>query len=184
MEKGGRLRFLFTICCLDFTAGEEKLLSLFESMPELTSVGKIQKFQLKPLAAEHVQQLVANLFEGKQLPQKSGAALLDNSAGNPLFIVEALSDLLLEGKISAKNGEWDLSSVKPKNIPKNLQNMIQERLKYMDKEAIHVVKMASILGERINPQQLAEISKLKLQQVLNTLNKAKRNLLIEDCLNP
>ncbi len=184
VEKGGRLRFLSTIRCSDLTAGEEKLLSLFESMPELTSVGKIQKFQLKPLAAEHVQQLVANLFEGKQLPQKSGAALLDNSAGNPLFIVEALSDLLLEGKISAKNGEWDLSSVKPKNIPKNLQNMIQERLKYMDKEAIHVFKMASILGERINPQQLAEISKLKLQQVLNTLNKAKRNLLIEDCLNP
>jgi hypothetical protein len=62
--------------------------------------------------------------------------------------------------------------------------MIKKRLIHMDKEATHVLKMASILGERINPQQLAEISKLKLQQVLNALSNAKRNLLIEECLNP
>lgn len=183
-EKGGSLRFISTIRSSDLTNAEEKLLFLLESMPELTSGGKVQKFQLEPLASEHIQQLAANLFSGKQLPPESTAALLDNSAGNPLFIVEVLSGLLLRGKISAENGEWDLSSVKPKDIPKILQNMIKERMMHMDKEATHVLKMAAILGERIQPQQLAEMSKLKLQQVLNALSKAKRNLLIEECLNP
>ena len=180
----GNLHFLSTIRSADLTTGEEKLLSLLESMPELTSGGEVQKFQLEPLKAEYVQQLVANLFDGKQLPPGPAAALLNNSAGNPLFIVEALSGLLLEGKISLKKGEWDLSTVNPEDIPKILQNMIKKRLKHMDKEATHVLKMASILGERINPQQLAEISKLKHQQVLNALSKAKRNLLIEECINP
>lgn len=183
-DKGGRLRFVSTIRSSDLTAGEEKLLSLLESMPELTSGGEVQKFQLQPLAAEHVRQLVSNLFNGKELPPESAQALLTNSTGNPLFIVEALSELLLEGKISAKKGEWDLSSVKPEEIPKTLQNMIKNRMMHMDKEATHVLKMASILGEKINPQQLAEISKLKLQQVLNALSNAKRNLLIEECPNP
>jgi len=183
-DKVGRLRFVSTIRSSDLTAGEEKLLSLLESMPELTSGGEVQKFQLQPLAAEHVHQLVSNLFDGKQLPPESAAALLANSEGNPLFIVEALSGLLLEGKISAKKGEWDLSSVKPEEMPKTLKNMIKNRMMHMDKEATHVLKMASILGEKINPQQLAEISKLKLQQVLNALSNAKRNLLIEECLNP
>jgi diguanylate cyclase (GGDEF)-like protein len=183
-EGGGRLHFVSTIRSSDLTTGEEKLLTLLESMPELTSGGNVQKFQLEPLAAEHVQQLVANLFDGKQLPPETAAALLDNSEGNPLFIVEALSGLLLEGKIAAKTGEWNLSSVEPNDIPKILQNMIKGRLMHMDKEATHVLKMASILGERIHPQQLAEISKLKLQQVLNALSNAKRNLLIEECINP
>jgi len=183
-DEGGSLHFVSTIRSSNLTTGEEKLLSLLEAMPELTSGGQVQKFQLEPLEAEHVQQLVANLFDGKQLPPESAAALLDNSAGNPLFIVEAISGLLLKGKISAQKGEWDLSSVKPKDIPRILQNMIKDRMMHMDKEATHVLKMASILGERINPQQLAEISKLKSQQVLNALSNAKRNLLIEECLNP
>jgi energy-coupling factor transporter ATP-binding protein EcfA2 len=183
-DKGGSLHFVSTIRSSDLTAGEEKLLSLFESMPELTSGGKVQKFQLEPLASEHIQQLAASLFDGKQLPPQSASSLADNSAGNPLFIVEALSGLLLAGKISVKNGEWDLSSVGPKDIPKSLLNIIKDRMMHMDKEAIHVLKMAAILGERINPQQLAEMSKLKLQQVLNALSNAKRSLLIEECLNP
>lgn len=183
-DKGGSLRFVSTIRSSDITAGEEKLLSLFESMPELTSGGKVQKFQLEPLSSEHIQQLAAGLFDGKQLPPQAASSLTDNSAGNPLFIVEALSGLLLAGKISVKNGEWDLSSVKPNDIPKNLLDIVKDRMMHMDKEATHVLKMAAILGERINPQQLAEMSKLKLQQVLNALSNAKRSLLIEECLNP
>lgn len=183
-EKGGSLRFISAIRSSDLTTAEEKLLSLLESMPELTSGGKVQKFQLEPLATEHIQQLTASLFGGTQLPPESAATLLDNSAGNPFFIMEALSGLLLRGKIVAKDGEWDLTSVKPNDVPKILQNMIKERMMHMDKEAIHVLKMAAILGERIEPQQLAKMSKLKLQQVLNALGNAKRNLLIEECLNP
>jgi hypothetical protein len=153
-------------------------------MPELTSGGEVQKYHLEPLASEHIQQLAAHIFSDKQLPTESVEVLVDHSGGNPLFIVEALSGLLLRGIIAAKNGEWDLSSVKPKDIPKILKDMIKERMTHMDKEAIHVLKMAAILGERIQPQQLAEMSKLKLQQVLNALSKAKRSLLIEECLNP
>jgi diguanylate cyclase (GGDEF)-like protein len=184
VEGGGCLHFVSTIHSADLTTGEEKLLSLLESMPELSSGGKVKNFQLDPLNVDHIHQLTKKLFDGNSMPEASAVALLDNSAGNPLFIVEALSGLLLDGRISAQKGTWDLSSIKPKDIPKILENMIKKRLMNMDKEAIHVLKMASILGERINPQQLAEISKLKLQQVLNALSNAKRNLLIEECLNP
>ncbi len=184
LEGGGHLRFVSTVRSSDLTTGEEKILSLLESMPELASGGNVQNFQLEPLKAEHIQRLTTNLFDGNKLPPASAAALLDNSAGNPLFIVEALSGLLLEGIISAKEGDWDLSSIEPGDIPKVLETMIKNRLIHMDKEAIHVLKMASILGERINPQELAEISKLKFQQVLNALSNAKRNLLIEECINP
>jgi hypothetical protein len=166
------------------TSGEEKLLSLLDAMPELTSGGNVQKLELTPLKAEDIQGLVANLFNNKTLPPEVVSALLNSSGGNPLFIVESLSLLLLEGKVSVKNDEWDLSSANPKDIPRILSNMIKKRLRRMDEEAIHVLKMASILGERINPLQLAEISKLKFQQVLNALSNAQRALLIEECMNP
>ncbi len=181
-NRGGKaLHFVSSIRCSDLTSGEDKLLSLLESMPELTSGGEVQKFQLDSLKPEQIQQLVARLFNGKTLPEDAADTLLHNSEGNPLFIVEALSILLLKNKIITKNKEWNLSSVRPEDIPDKLINVLKERLKWMDKEVINVLRMASILGEKINPQQLAEISKLKVQQVLNALNNAQRALFVEEC---
>lgn len=182
-ENGSRLFFVSSITSPDLTAGEEKLLLLLDSMPEVAAKGALRRFQLEPLLLEQVQQLVAKLFDGKALSNESAEVLLRNSAGNPLFIVETLSFLLQEGKIEPMGDEWNLSLVKAEDIPISLSDLIKERLMRMDKEAVDVLKLASILGEKINPHQLAEMSKLKLQQVLNILDNARRLLLIEETPN-
>jgi hypothetical protein len=127
---------------------------------------------------------VTKLFDGKKLPEESAEILVQNSTGNPLFILESLSFLLQNGTISTKNGKWNLSDIKPEDIPTDLKEMIKERLLWMSKEAITVLKLASILGEKINPHLIAGISKLKYQQVMNALSDAQRNLVIDETPNP
>lgn len=183
-KEGGNLFFLSSINSPDLLSGEEKLLVLFDSMPEVAANSEIKKFQLEPLLLEHVQQLATKLFDGKSLPSEAEKSLLQNSAGNPLFIIEALSFLLQAGKIEPVGDEWDLSLVNPEDIPANLSDMIKDRLLRMDEDAINVLKLASILGEKINPAQLAEMSKLKVQQVVDILVNARRALLIEETPNP
>jgi len=183
-EEGTNLHFVSSMFSPVLTTSEEKLLLLSESMPEMSASGKITKFPLDALQASHIQQLVAKLFDGKTLTERSAEILLKNSAGNPLFILETLSFLLQNGKIITKNGKWDLSAVKPEDIPVGLKEMIKERLMWMSKEAVTVLKLASILGEKINPHLLAGISKLKHQQVLSALSDAQRNLVIEETPNP
>ncbi len=183
-EEGGNLYFVSSMFSPILTTSEEKLLLLSESMPELSASGKITQFPLEALSANHIQQLVAKLFDGIKLPKESLETLLTNSGGNPLFILEVLSFLLQNGKIIAKNDKWNLSAVKSGDIPQGIKGMIRERLMWMSKEAVKVLKLASILGERINPHLLAEISKLKHQQVLNALSDAQRALIIEETPNP
>ncbi|MBN1224622.1 MAG: hypothetical protein JXB23_15340, partial [Candidatus Aminicenantes bacterium] len=180
----GSLHFVSSISTPELTATEEKLLRLSDAIPELTVDGKIKIFHLEPLKPGHIQQLVDKLFDGASLPNKTAAALAQNSRGNPLFIVEALSTLLQERKISVKNDTWDVSNVKPKDIPTSLNSMIENRLSLLDKEAVTVLKLASVLGEKINPKLIAEISKLKLQQVMNAISDAQRSLFIEESPNP
>ena len=153
-------------------------------MPEAATNSDIQKFQLEPLSLESVHELVARQFDGKTLPAESEAALLHNSDGNPQFILEVLSFLLIEGKIEAVGNEWDLSLVKPEDIPESLSEMIKERLMRMSEEAVNVLKLASLLGDKINAHQLAELSELKPQQVLDILSNAQRQLFIEETPNP
>ncbi len=182
--EGGKLHFLSSIRSQDLTMSEEKLLSLMEAMPELTTGNKVQKLELKPLQSEHIHQLTAKLFEGKTLPESSAKALLAKSSGSPLFIVEALSTLLLRGRIHAKDDEWDLSDVKPRDIPSGLNDMFKERLTNMSVESLNILKMAAVLGEKINAQQLARMSKLRVHQILNAISNAQRALIIEEGPNP
>jgi len=182
--EGGKLHFLSSIRSQDLTVSEEKLLSLMEAMPELTLSNAVQRLELKPLQSEHIHQLTAKLFEGKTLPESSAKALLAKSSGSPLFIVEALSTLLLKGGIHAKDGEWNLSDVKPRDIPSGLNDMFKERLTNMGVESLNILKMAAVLGEKINAQQLARMSKLRVHQILNAISNAQRALIIEEGPNP
>jgi diguanylate cyclase (GGDEF)-like protein len=179
-----KLFFVSSINSPDLITGEDKLLFLLHSMPEAATNSDIQKFQLGPLLLKDVHELVAKQFDGKTLSAESEVALLHNSDGNPLFILEALSFLLIKGKIEAVGNEWDLSLVKPEDIPSSLSKMIKERLMRMSEEAINVLKMASLLGDKINTHQLAEISELKPQQVMDILHNAQRQLFIEETPNP
>jgi HEAT repeat protein len=95
-----------------------------------------------------------------------------------------LSHLLQEGKIEPIGQEWSLAAAIPEDMPTHLSDLMKDRLKKMDKDAINVLMLGSILGEKINPYQLAEMSNLKVQQVLNILVNARRLLFIEETANP
>jgi len=178
-----KLFLLSSINSPDLITGEDKLLFLLHSMPEVAANSNIRKFQLEPLRLKHVHELVAKQFDGKTLSAESEVALLHQSDGNPLFILEALSFLLIKGKIEAVGNEWDLSLVKPEDIPSSLSEMIKERLMRMSEEAVNVLKLASLLGDKINAHQLAELSELKLEQVTDILHNAQRQLFIEETPN-
>jgi diguanylate cyclase (GGDEF)-like protein len=182
--EGSKLIFLSSINSPDLITGEDKLLFLLHSMPEVAANSDIKKFQLEPLRLKHVHELVAKQFDGKTLSAESEVALLHNSDGNPLFILEALSFLLIKGKIEVVGNEWDLSLVKPEEIPSSLSEMIKERLMQMSEESVNVLKMASLLGDKINTHQLAEISELKPQQVTDILHNAQKQLFIEETPDP
>ena len=183
-EEGKKLFFAASVNSPDLLAGEEKLLSLFDSMPETARGCEVRRFHLEPLRLEHIRQLTEKLFDGKTLPAEAEQTLLDRSGGNALFVMEALSFLILKGKIEVVGDEWDLSLVKPGDIPSNISDMLKERLLSMDKEALNVLKLASILGEKIHTRQLAEMSKLNVPQVLDILINARRALIIEESPNP
>ena len=183
-EEANKLFFVSTINSPDAIAAEEKVFILLDSMPEVTARGELKRFNLEPLRTEDIQKLVAKLFDGKTLPDELLKTLMQNSAGNPLFVVETISSLLQKGKIEPKGQEWSLDSATPEDIPTHLGELMKERLMRMDKESVNVLMLGSILGEKINPNQLAEMSNLNVQQVLNILVNARRLLFIEETANP
>ncbi len=184
-QKGpNNLFFVSSLNSTDLATGEEKLLSLLNSMPEIASQCEIKRFLLEPLGIKDIEGLEKKLFDGKTFHPETVEALLRNSDGKPLFIIETISFLLQEGKIKTDGVEWDLSSVQPEDVPLNLADLVKKRLERMDKESQHVIKLASILGEKINIRMLAEMAGLKPQEVHNIIANARRLLFVEETPNP
>ncbi len=183
-KEKGKIFFLASVNSTNLSNGEENMLSFLSSMKEISTSATIKRFDLKPLRLEEMRQFVEKVFDGKKLPDAVEEALLKNSGGNPLFMVETISFLLQQGKIETRGDSWDLSKITIDDIPPRLDDLIKQRLMNMDEETVNVLKLASVLGEKINPKQLAEMAGLNVHQVLDILGNARRALLIEETPNP
>ena len=183
-KESNKIHLVATINAQDYATGDEKILTLLGSMKEISVSAKLKKYELKPLGLEDIKQFTARVFNGENFSSDVENRLLHNSGGNPLFIVETVSFLLKNGKIQTAGDEWNLSDVAPNDIPLHLEYLLTERLMQMDTETINLLKLASVLGEKINTKQLTEMSGLKFHQVMDILGNAKRALLIDETPNP
>jgi len=183
-KEGNKIHLLASIKARDLVEVDERILDILSSMKAIPKLCSIEKIQLHTLSLENINELVSLVFDWESFKPEVVTELLNRSGGNPLFIIETISFLLQSGKIQAIGDKWDLSSVTPKDIPNTLDELLHQRLMRLDEEEVNVLKLASVMGERINPHQLAEMSGLKFQQIMDILGDARRALLIEDTPNP
>jgi len=131
--------------------------------------------ELRPLPTEATQALVQALANAP-LPEAVADLISLRAGGNPLFVSEALRDLVERGALRRKNGGWELA-VDPGSleVPALVQGILQARLDRLRPEARDVVAVAAVIGRRFGmpllervadpatlPQALSELQRLEL----------------------
>src|SRR5581483_11716116 len=97
---------------------------------------------LSPLDAAASEALLTELLGGRELPPGSRAkALLENAAGNPLFLEETVSMLADAGIL---DGAGDLDELA---VPTSLQSMIGARLDALAAGDKRIAQHASVIGQ-------------------------------------
>src|SRR5215831_2628324 len=111
-----------------------------------------------------------------ELPERVADLLVDRAGGNPLFLEEALRDLVERGALRRENGRYELAvGVDELQVPVLVQEALQARLDRLSPETKEVVAVASVIGrsfdlpllEQVSPAQqlrpsLAELQRLEL----------------------
>src|SRR5262249_17876229 len=113
-----------------------------------------------------------------ELPERVADLLVDRAGGNPLFLEEALRDLVERGALRRENGRYELAvGVDELQVPVLVQEALQARLDRLSPETkeVVVVAVASVIGrsfdlpllEQVSPAQqlrpsLAELQRLEL----------------------
>ena len=131
---------------------------LLESHPSLATNRKATVLHLPELDARDISELLGGLVAG--LPDDIRAALVERSAGVPLFAVETVRSLIDRDLIVPRGGQYvladpaalDLGSI---GAPASLQALIAARLDTLSVVQRRVVDQASVLGSSFKRDAIA-----------------------------
>jgi oligopeptide transport system substrate-binding protein len=119
---------------------------------------------------------LAQALADAPLPEAVADLVAGRAGGNPLFVAEALRDLVERGALRRSNDAWELA-VDPGSleVPALVQGILQARLDRLDPAAREVVAVAAVIGRRFGmplleivldpqtlPAALTELQRLEL----------------------
>ena len=93
----------------------------------------------------------------------------DESQGNPLFIIESLKLLFENDSLVREGDEWRLN-VDRLSIPIKIKDIILRRLSTLKLNQRRILDVASVIGDKFDPQLLGSVLEVDSLSVLETLN--------------
>lgn len=102
---------------------------------------------LEPLDEASSRELVANLLEIEDLPEKVRTLILKKAEGNPFFVEEVIRSLLDARLVIRDDSHWRATrEIETIAVPDTLAGVITARLDRLDEESKYTAQTASVIG--------------------------------------
>jgi len=120
--------------------------------------GSLMEISLSPLTDDHSREMISNLLEIKEIPEKVRNSILRKAEGNPFFVEEVIRMLIDRGAIIRENDGWvvcdEFSEIE---IPDNLQGLLLARIDRLPDDVKNVLRVASVIGRKFPVQVLQQV---------------------------
>jgi DNA-binding CsgD family transcriptional regulator/Flp pilus assembly protein TadD len=131
-----------------------------------------QEHALARLTRDEVDVMLRAIFA---LPRSARLELLDPiytlTEGNPFFVEEVLSSLIAAGDIFYANGRWDRKPLGELQIPRSVQDAVQQRTDRLSETARQILTLAAVAGRRFDFALLQELTHHGEQQLLRLIKE-------------
>lgn len=120
-----------------------------------------QVIELAPLTPEESSQLLDNLLESNNLPEKIRRLIISKAEGNPFYVEEVIRSLIDSGAVTrSENGRgWvTTAGIDDITIPDTLQGVIMARIDRLDSETKRTLQVASVIGRTFPYKVLARVT--------------------------
>ena len=160
---------------------EGRLHPLTETLNLMGREGLFKEIQLVNLDQEGVRGIAESMVGGRVDP-KLVERLMKESRGNPLFVVEFLRMLSEHGKLIREKDQWRLS-VEKLGMPSKVKEVIMRRIGALKPNQIRVLDVASVIGDKFDPDLIAGVlskDRLEILEVLNGILKSTSLVRVEE----
>lgn len=148
------------------------------SQTALPSTGVLQ-ISLSRLGMDEVEALVAELFEGRDVPEEVLKQIVKRSEGVPLFVEEFTQMLLESGVLVAEDDHYALARpLRDADVPSSLRDLLASRLDRVG-QAKETAQLAATIGREFGLALLVAAGTRSAEQVEPDLEKLQTAGLIQ-----
>ena len=135
---------------------------------------------LQPLDEDNSRQLVANLLEIEDLPEKVRALILSKAEGNPFYVEEVIRSLLDAKLVIREDSHWRATrEIEKIAVPDTLAGVITARLDRLDDESKYVAQTAAVIGREFEYDVLENVYEVP-QAVNGAVSNLQRRELVRE----
>ena len=156
---------------------------LASMLSEFRSTGEVTRIGIEGLGLADVRELLVRAG-GHEL-DRAGLEFADRvqreTSGNPFFLSEVLRDLIENGTLVERGGQWtsDLQ-VHEAGIPEGVREVVGQRVHRLGDSVERVLRIAAVIGDEFEVDVLAEVLGTGVDEVFDALDAAvAANLVID-----
>lgn len=137
---------------------------LRQSLQSLKFQQHFDLVKLEPLDTKATKDLLSSLMNSTEGPDIFSNWLHQNTAGNPMFMLETLKSLFESGDLHTNEEGWhsnidnvtkDYSEL---SVPQAVIEIIERRIHQLSEEAQRSLQLAAVMGEGFTPHHLSEMA--------------------------
>lgn len=129
------------------------------SVSRMVEEGSLAVLRLERLSDDGVRSLLDAAFAPNSFPPDFVSRLARHCDGNPLFVIETVRQMVVEGFVAVRGGAFSL--VKEEYvIPATVEEIVRRRVDSMDPEAIALAEYASCIGREFALEMVASVPSL------------------------
>lgn len=130
-----------------------------ETVEDLRGTDRVESLLVDPLDESDTRDLVAGVVDRPDVPREFVAAVYGRTGGNPLFVVESVSRLVETGAVDPETGRFPADAV-GEALPAGIDDVVEAGLAALDDDARHLVRVGSVVGDRIPLSVLERVADL------------------------
>ncbi len=122
--------------------------------------------------------MLATLFEQDSVSAEFAEAIYHETEGNPFFTEEVVKSLIEQGQVYREGEGWGRRAVAELAIPTSIKEVIGRRLAHLSQTCIETLHAAATLGKTFGFGELAAVSTMDEDALLDALDEASAAQLI------
>lgn len=126
---------------------------------------RYELIRLEALTKADCAELVKSMLGFENLPTRLLDRLMVETGGNPLFIESLMQSLIEEDLLRYDGEKWHTDLGKLSRIPASIQEAALRRLKRLDSNSLDLLQWASVMGQWLDLNILAEVCEITPDQV-------------------
>ncbi|TVR70956.1 MAG: hypothetical protein EA415_12100 [Sphaerobacteraceae bacterium] len=151
---------------------------LYSMLPHLVREALPARIELRAFTSDEVRQLVPLLYPLSDSDLETTVSYLEQrTGGNPLFILESLRQLELQGNLQQVSGTWELQALDETSVPDLIQQIVEGRLEQVNESTVSVVQTASVVGQQVPVSILDQL--LCDDQIADAVDEAANTWLLD-----